>query len=139
MYGKPFNPNRPFGQVIGMPGVSFDQDGQLFNAMKMPVDGNGVPMPLPPGAEDKPVAELKKIEGDGLETMILPADDPDDDVPEDEKPFDILAWAQGDETLKATPWPKVKAETALLLGDATAVTKKEDARKAILAHYGLTA
>jgi hypothetical protein len=130
MYGKPFNPHRPYGIVIGGPGFAFDQDGQLYNAMKEPVDLSGNVMPLDPGASEEPEAPVVKSE------PMPVAEDPED-IPEDEKSFDLLGWASGKADLKNTPWAKVKAETARLIEDMTAITSKEAARKAILAHYGL--
>lgn len=129
MYGKPFNEKRPFGTIFGPHPYMFEQDGHYYNAQKEPVDENGNRLPLAP----------KAVAADIPVTTVVPVETPEDDVPEDEKTFDILAWAQGDETLKATTWPKVKAEAARLLGDASLLTTKESARKAILAHYGLAA
>lgn len=135
MYGKPFNPKKPFGTVFGDGRFAFDQDGQLYNAQKQPVDADGKPMALPPDHKPTPV------EPDIPTTVTVsmpPADDPEDDVPEDEKPFNILAWAQGDEMLKATPYGTLRAEAARLLGDASKLTGgKEAIRKAVLAHYGI--
>lgn len=160
MYGKPFNPNRPYGQVIGDGRFAFEQDGQIYNAQREPVDSEGRLMPL---AEDGAIAadiQTTKTIVNPAATGTQPASQPavesqpnqtdeldvkdaappiDDDTPDDEKPFDILAWAQGDETLKATPWAKVKAEAARLLGDGAPLPSKDAARKAILAHYGLEA
>lgn len=129
MYGKPLNEKRPYGTIFGPHPYMFEQDGNFYNAQKEPVDANGNPLPLAPKAA---AAEIPV-------TVSMPVENPDDDIPEDERPFDILAWAQGDEALKATPWPKVKAEAATLLGDATSLTGKEVTRKAVLAHYGLAA
>lgn len=131
MYGKPFNHARDVGTVHGDGRFAFEQDGQLYNAQKQPVDQNGQVMPL------QPRAAAPEPTSDPEPTAPPPADNPDDDIPADEKPFDILAWAQGDEMLKATPFQKVKAEAAMLLGDATALTSKDAVRKAILAYYGL--
>lgn len=132
MYGKPFDHKRDFGTILGGSLYVFEQDGQLYNAAKEPVDENGVPMPLAPKVtlEDIPTTSTQPMP---------PVEDPNDDIPEDEKPFDILAWAQGDESLKATHFQKVKAEAAMLLGETALPAKKEDIRKAVLAHYGLTA
>lgn len=129
MYGKPFNEKRPFGTIYGPSPYAFHQDGNYYNAQKEPVDESGNRLPLAPrsAAPEIPVAS------------VLPVENTDDDIPDDEKPFDVLAWAQGDETLKATPWTKVKAEAATLLGDATGLSSKDAARKAILAHYGISA
>ena len=131
MYGKPFNEKRPFGEAKGDPRFHYEQDGQVYNALKQPVDMDGRLMPLPPADEPKAPAE------DNTVIEQTQPENPDDDIPEDEKPFDILAWAQGDETLKSTPFAKVKAETARLVEDMTGITSKDTARKAILAHYGL--
>ena len=156
MYGKPFHPNRPYGQVIGDGRFAFEQDGQIYNALKQPVDSEGNVMPLEDGAaaaeipttvtivgpsattatKTQPAVESQPNQTDELDVKDA-APPIDDDTPDDEKPFDILAWAQGDETLKATPWAKVKAEAARLLGDGTTLANKEAARKAVLVHYGL--
>jgi hypothetical protein len=152
MYGKPFNPNRPFGTCMGDGRFAFEQDGQIYNALKQPVDGEGNLMPLEDGApaaaatvtDTQPPATQPPAP---TETDSIPEEPEapdgskpiDEDTPDDEKPFDILAWAQGDEALKATPWAKVKAEAAVLLGDTAPLPSKEAARKAILAHYGLPA
>lgn len=130
MYGKPFNPNRPFGTCQGDTRFAFEQDGQVYNALKEPVDESGNLMPLDPAlAAPAPEPEAPKA----------PAkpENPEDDIPEDEKPFNILAWAQGEPSLAKTPWDKIKAETARLVDDMTGITGKESARKAVLAHYGL--
>lgn len=129
MYGKPFNQKRDFGEVKGDERFHFDQDGQLYNALKQPVDNEGNLMPLEEGA-------AIAVEEPAPAAPVVP-DNPDDDIPADELPFNILAWAQGDPALAKTPWEKVKAETARLVDDMTGVTGKEAARKAILAHYGL--
>lgn len=132
MYGKPFNPRRPYGNVIGDERFHFEQDGQIYDVNKMPVDHlTGELIPLEPGS--KPIVEDAELEP--VATKV--AENPDDDIPADELPFNILAWAQGDPALAKTPWEKVKAETARLVDDMTGVTGKEAARKAILAHYGL--
>lgn len=129
MYGKPWNPKRPYGEVKGDERFHFDQDGQLYNALKMPVDSEGNLMPLPPAAA--PVIEEE------APAPAPVADDPADDIPADEQPFDIMAWAQGEPTLAMAPWSKIKAETVRLIGDANGITGKEAARKAVLAHFGL--
>jgi hypothetical protein len=129
MYGKPFNPRRPFGEVKGDERFHFDQDGQLYNALKEPVDGDGKLMAIEAGAA--PVVDAP------APVAVVAPENPNDDIPADELPFNILAWAQGDPALAKTPWEKVKAETARLVDDMTGVTGKEAARKAILAHYGL--
>lgn len=128
MYGKPWNPKRPYGEVKGDERFHFDQDGQLYNALKMPVDGNGNLMPLPEVAA--------KVEEEAPPPAPV-AEDPADDIPADELPFDIMAWAQGEPTLAKTPWDKIKAETVRLIGDASGITGKDSARKAVLAHFGL--
>lgn len=130
MYGKPFNPKRPFATVHGDERFHFEQDGQIYDAQKNPVDLDGKPMPLDPAA--KPVA----VEPEAPAAAIV-ADNPADDIPADELPFNILAWAQGEPSLAKTPWEKVKAETARLVDDMTGITGKDAARKAILAHYGM--
>lgn len=130
VYGKPFNPRRPFGTCHGDERFHFEQDGQAYDAHKRPVDGDGNRMALPPEAEAAdPEPETSEPKPD--------AGNPDDDMPADEQPFNLLAWAQGDAELAATPFAKVKAETARLIEDMTGITGKEAARKAILAHYGL--
>lgn len=129
MYGKPFNHKRPYGEVHGSGLYAFDQDGQLYNAHKQPVDEHGALMPLPPEADTAPAPEAP--------ASPVEATTADDDIPADERPFDILAWAQGSEALKTAPWQKIRAETARLIDDMTAINSKAEARKAILAHYGL--
>jgi hypothetical protein len=130
MYGRPFNTNAPFGEVHGDNRYAFEQGGQLYNAQRQPVDIEGRVMPLAPAAA--PAAAPREIPT----TVVKPVEDPDDDIPADERPFDLLAWAKGDETLKATPWGTIRAQTAQLIEDMTKITNKETARKAILAHYG---
>lgn len=130
MYGKPFNPKRPFGTVQGDERFHYEQDGQVYNVNREPVDMDGKVMPLDPSAKAAPVVEAKPA-------PVVPVDDPADDIPADEQAFNLIAWAQGDADLAKTPWEKVKAETVALIGDTTGITGKEAARKAILAHYGL--
>ena len=133
MYGKPFNHKKPFATIHGIFSASFEQDGQLYNGQKLPVDKDGNLMPFAPSAKNA-IDELDELD-DAPKTAA--PENPEDDIPEDEKPFNILAWAQGDEMLvKTTPWNKVKAEAAILLGENT-VGGKEATRKAILAHYGI--
>ena len=134
MYGKPFNEKRDFATVHGDGRIHYQQDGQSYNAAKEPVDSDGNRMPLPPGSE----SEADGAEGDAATVTPPPADNPEDDIPADEQPFNLLAWAQGDPALAKTPFAKVKAETARLIEDMTAITNKETARAAILAKYGLT-
>ena len=38
---------RPFGEVIGKPGIHFEQDGLLFNSNRLAVDGEGHVLDLP--------------------------------------------------------------------------------------------
>lgn len=132
MYGKPFDHKKPFGTIHGISVAAYEQDGQLYNGQKQPIDADGNLMKMAPQA-----VEDEDLLPKAADNPQPPAENADDDVPEDEKPFDILAWAQGDETLKATPWAKVKAEAAVLLGDTAPLPSKEAARKAVLAHYGL--
>lgn len=130
MYGKPFNHKKPFGTIYGTSVAAFEQDGQRYNGQKQPIDNDGNIMPFAPSNKNA-IDELEDV------PTTVAAENPEDDIPEDEKPFNILAWAQGDEKLvKTTPWNKVKAEAAILLGDHS-VGGKEATRKAILAHYGI--
>lgn len=128
MYGKPFNPKRPFGEVFGVANHAYEQDGQRFNAQKQPVDENGRLMPLAPKA---PVPAEP-----APETLI--EDDPDIDTPEDEKRFDLHAWAMGDPSLAGTPWQTVRAASAEVLGDITELKSKEALRKALREHFQIT-
>lgn len=128
MYAKPFNPKLPFGEIFGDNRFAYEQNGQLYNAVKAPVDQNGNRMELEPApvkAEPAPAA-----------VTAAPPEDPEDDIPEDEKPFDLLAWATGEEDLQKTPWLKIRAEVARAMPDnAAAINSKEAARKAVLAMY----
>ncbi len=126
MYGKPFNEKRPFGTVHGIAPYAIEQDGNFYNAQKEPVDENGKRLPLAPALEDDPEIPTN--------TQIV--DNPDDDVPADERPFDLLAWAQGDEALKALPYGKVRAEAGKFIEAAKTANGKDALRKAILDHYG---
>lgn len=126
MYGKPFNVKRPFGVVHGSSLYAFEQDGQLFNVSKQPVDENGKLMPLEPRNEAPPEPEPGPV---------ALAGDPDDDIPEDEKPFDLHAWAMGDEKLAATPYATVRAAAATVIEDMSSLKSKDALRKALLAHY----
>lgn len=127
-YGKPFNHNRPFGEVHGDGRYAFDQDGQLYNVLKQPVDGDGKLMPLPPRNDAEiPVTTSEPIT----------AESPEDDIPADEKPIDLLAWANGDPVLKATPWHQVCAQIAAqITPDKAAFANKATAIKTILDHFG---
>lgn len=137
MYGKPFNFKRDFGTVQGAPGVAYDQDGQLFNFQHEPVDIEGRLMLVDPENAPAAPASVATETATAPSAPIVSDTSSEDDVPADEKPFDLLAWAQGEPSLAKTPWEKVKAETARLVDDMTGITGKEAARKAILAHYGL--
>lgn len=130
MFGKPFNHKLPAGEVWGDSRFAYDQGGQLYNAQKQPVDGNGNVMPLA-----KPVVEDVAPASNPV-PVAAPVTSPDDDIPADEREFDVVAWARGDETLKATPWQAVRAAVAREIEDMTAITGKEAARKAILAKHG---
>jgi hypothetical protein len=89
-----FNPNLPFGEVYGMPGVAYEQRGQNYNSAKLPVDENGkllagaLPPDPPPAA---PAANAAK------KGQKKPATAPviDEDTPEDEKPLDLEGWIAG--------------------------------------------
>jgi hypothetical protein len=127
MYGKPFNPKREFGTIMGDTRFHFEQDGQLYNALKQPVDVNGALMPIPPMAEPATKKEPAP--------PSPPPEDPSADMTDDDRPFDLLAWANDDPALKATPWAKILAETARIIDDTSSINSKTAARKAILAFY----
>lgn len=129
MYGKPFNEKHAFGEIFGDNRFAFEQDGQLYNALKEPVDQDGKRMDLPPKAAEPELHATK--------TEPIRAEDPDDDIPADEKAIDLLAWARGAPELQSLPWITVKAQAAQLVGNMMAVNGKDNARKAILAHYGV--
>lgn len=131
MYGKPFSPKKPFGEIFGDNRFAFEQDGQLYNALKEPVDQDGNRMSLDPAA--------KAAAPEPEQAAAAAPEDPDDDIPADERGFDLLGWARGDEELKATPWAKVRAETARIIDDMSGISSKDAARKAILAHYRVNA
>jgi len=125
MSAKAFNPNRPFGTVTGDSRFAFDQDGQLYDNQKRPVDSNGILMelaakPAAPVEEPPPVAPVAA--GD------------DDDRTEDEK-LDLLAWAKDDPALAATPWQSVRAAAADVLEDISELKSKAALKDAILKHY----
>ena len=133
MYGKPFNHKKPFGTVSGDDRFHFEQDGQVYDVQKRPINHlTGELLPLEAGAETL---------ADSVDAAapVAPAtpENPEDDIPDDEKPFNLLAWAQNEPSLAKTPWEKVKAEAARLLDDMAGIVSKEAARKAILAKYGL--
>lgn len=131
MYGKPFNPKKPFGEIFGDNRFAFEQDGQLYNALHDPVDQDGNRMALDPSA--------KAAAPESKPAPAAATDDPDDDIPADELAFDLFGWAKGDDALKATPWAKVRAETARIIDDMSGITSKDAARKAILSHYRVNA
>lgn len=128
MYGKPFNTKRPYGEVHGIAAWTYEQDGQLYNAQKQPVDESGNLMPLAP---DAPAARAEIPTTAAAQRMELD----EDDTPADEKPLDLRAWALGDKELSATPWQTVRSAAADTLGDISELKSKEALRKALLEHF----
>lgn len=126
MYGKPWNPNRHFSEVHGIAPYAFHQDGQRYNAQKQPVDEHGKLMPLMPKHE--------AVDSVPVTPAPQPVN-PDDDIPEDEKPLDLLAWANGDKELAGTPWQTVRNAATDVLGDISELRSKDALRTAILGHF----
>lgn len=126
MSAKPFNHNRPFGTIIGDSRFAFDQDGQLYDSQKRPVDEHGKPMTLaakPAAPVEAPAPAAPPVIGE------------DDDRTEDEK-LDLLAWAKDDPAMAATPWQSVRAAAADVLEDISELKSKAALKEAILKHYG---
>jgi hypothetical protein len=100
-YAKPFAPNKPFGTVMGDPRFGYEQDGQLYDGGRRPVDGSGQAMELEPQSK----------------TEIVTAEEPVEKMPE----IDLRAWADGRIT---APWVAV---TSLIQKkfDVTVANKKE--------------
>lgn len=131
MFAKSFNHKRPFGTVQGLPGVAYDQDGQLYNYQHQPVDLEGKPMELASVAE-LPTPEPDPAPGDPTPIVA------DDDALEEEK-VDLLAWARGHPDAAATPWQSVREAAGLVLSDITELKSKSSLKKALLKHYGVDA
>lgn len=131
MFAKPFNPKRPFGDVHGIPGVAYDQDGQLFNPQKQPVDINGKPMTLAPADAAPAAAPAPEAPKPAAPSVIAE----DDDTLEEDK-LDLRAWAKDDPDLYATPWQTVRAAAAGVLDDITELKSKAALKAALLAHFG---
>lgn len=136
MYGKPFKHNQDYGTCHGSSAFAFEQNGQLYNVHKQPVDQNGNVMPYAPStapaappAEPPPAAPVPAKAATAAE---------DDDTPEDEKPIDLLAWAQGHPDLKALPWQTVRLESQKILKDISELKSKAALKAAILEFYGVT-
>lgn len=131
MFARPYNPKRPHGDVHGLPGVAFDQDGQLYNAQKQPVDDTGKVLPVaaaPASAPEKPVAAPAVVTGSD-----------EDDIPEDEKGIDLLAWANDSPDLKGLPWQTVRLEAQKILEDISELKSKAALKQAIIDHYAAAA
>jgi hypothetical protein len=86
---KAFDKKASYGQVFGAPGVAYDQNGQFYNYDFLPVDLAGNLLKAAPAPT--PAAPVKAA------APVVPSvtDDPDADTPEDEKPIDLVAWANG--------------------------------------------
>lgn len=133
MSAKPFNAKRPFGTVQGLPGVAYDQDGQLYNHQHEPVDLDGKPVPLAPAAASPaPAPEPAKA------PAAAPVMAEDDDTLEEDK-VDLRAWAMGDPAAAATPWQSVREAAGLVLDDITELKSKAALKEALLKHYGVDA
>lgn len=131
MSAKPFNHKRPFGDVHGLAGVAYDQDGQLYNFEKLPVDLNGNLMEIAPTAA-QPAPEPQKA------PAAPPVMAEDDDTLEEDK-VDLRAWAMGDPAAAATPWQSVREAAGLVLDDITELKSKAALKEALLKHYGVDA
>jgi hypothetical protein len=107
---KRFNPNKEHGTVHGDPRFAFNQNGIMYNGAGHAVDDDGkkIPMeagPLLPQVQASPKAQQPKQR-----------DIDDDDVTEDEKPLDLVAWRDG--KLQGTLWPLVVAAVKAQIGKA---------------------
>lgn len=91
------NKSKPYEQVFGKPGVSFTQDGKLYNGMGIKVDWDGNPLEkqtmlaekdLPP--EPKP-KEAEPLTWDGSPDSAISKNESTDDEPdEDPEGFDLI-------------------------------------------------
>lgn len=126
MSAKPFNHKRPFGTVQGLPGVAYDQDGQLYNHQHEPVDLDGKLMELAPDAAPTPAPQPS--------VAAPPPVTEDDDRLEEEK-VDLRAWAMDDPSAAATPWQAVREAAAAVLDDISELKSKAALKDALLKHY----
>lgn len=102
---KPFDKKASYGQVFGAPGVAYDQNGQFYNYDFLPVDLAGNLLKTAPAPAPAPVKAA---------VPVVPPVIDDDDTPEDEKPLDLTAWANG--SLPGTRFFSVKAAVKAAFG-----------------------
>lgn len=136
MFAKAFNPKRPFGTVNGIPGVAYDQDGQLYNFQHQPVDLDGKVMDLAAAPEPAPEPEPAPA---AAKAPAAPAVIGEDDDTLEEDKVDLRAWAMGDPAAAATPWQSVREAAGLVLDDITELKSKAALKEALLKHYGVAA
>ena len=138
VYGRPFRENDPTtGQVIGQSPYRYIQQGRYYTAQKQPCDELGRLLPMKPGAAATAAPPPPEDEPEDGEFIMPPSQEKpiDEDTPADEKPFDLLAWANGDPALAATPFQNIKAHIARVTGN-TKIASKAQAIEAIKAMFG---
>lgn len=117
----PFDPNKPYGTVHGVAGVSFDQGGVLYNFHHQRVSAEGIAL------EDVPKVKIEKVEKPDQPTKTVASVDtkeemaelvpglkvPADMLKDPEPPDDFMvgdvnlsAYARGEEKY---PWFKLRA------------------------------
>lgn len=88
-----FNKNAPYGEVYGAPGVTYSQNGCLYNSDYFPVDLLGQRIAYD-AAAPAPVAAPAPPPKKGKTNRAAPPP-VDEDTPEDEKPLDLEGWVAG--------------------------------------------
>lgn len=127
-FGRPFDVTSAYGEVHGGSVFAYSQGGQLYDAQKMPVDGHGRAMPLPP-AKAAPPAPAPAPQP-ALDPALAVSDDLDE-APIEET-VDLKAWAVGE---VVAPWPLLRAEVVRQTGEA--VASKDQAREVISRFFNL--
>lgn len=86
--------SKPYGEIYGDTRFAFEQNGVLFRGDGMPVDGNGVPLPVM--EQEEPVPTPVKTKGSkATKPAVETPSSSGEDMVTDEQEIDLVAWRDG--------------------------------------------